>query len=165
MDPLSITTAVLTVTVRCLSTAKTLYGLREKYKDAQITISAIYSESRVIGASLGHIQSLVLRNPDALRSNLQARPELESTFEDALMGCMLMYSVLNEEVQKLNTNSESPWTRATAVWKEDAMRELLQQIRGQQTAISLLIQALQMSAYLFLICALLHIWALLLKLN
>jgi hypothetical protein len=145
MDPISITGTVLAITGKCLTTARTLYALREKYKDAQITITAIYSESRVIGASLGHIQSIILENPDSLQSNLKTRPELESIFDHALTGCMLVYSVLDEEVEKLNDNAESAWNRASAVWKEDTMKDLLQQIRGQQIAISLLVQVLQMS--------------------
>jgi hypothetical protein len=144
MDPISITGTVLAITAKCLTTARTLYTLREKYKDAQLTITAIYSESRVIGASLSHIQSIILESPEVLHSNLQTRPELESIFDHALTGCMLVFSVLDEEVEKLNNNVESAWNRATAVWKEDTMKDLLQQIRGQQIAISLLIQVLQM---------------------
>jgi hypothetical protein len=146
MDPISITASVLGITSRCLSTAKTLYCLREKFKNSQMTISAIYSECTIISASLGHIQSLVLTNPEILRSNLQSRPELESVLDIALTGCVLVFSVLDDEVQTLNRGVGSMGTRVAHLWKEGTMSDLLTQIRGQQTALSLLIQALQTSA-------------------
>lgn len=111
-------------------------------------ISAIYSESTIISASLGHIQSLVLKSPDAISSSLQSRPELDSAFDTALTGCMLVFSVLDDEIQRLNQNPNDPKRRMVYLWKEDTMKELLQQLRGQQTALTLLVQALQMYACL-----------------
>jgi hypothetical protein len=156
MDPITITTTVIALTGRCLGTAKTLYHLRDHFKNSQMTISAIYSECTVISASLGHVQSLVLTNPEILRSNLQSRPELESVLDSALTGCVLVFSILDDEVQALNRNVSALSTRVAHLWKEGTMSDLLTQIRGQQTALSLLIQALQTlvhptSAYLLCI--------------
>jgi hypothetical protein len=155
MDPLTITTAALTISARCLTTAKTVYALRTKFKNAQVTISAIHSESTVIGASLGHLQNLVLKDPETLRSNFASRPELESAFDTALTGCALVYSVLDDEVKKLlgDDNGSSRAAGLKCVWKEDTMKELLQQIRGQQSALSLLIQGLQLYAIFYQLSA------------
>jgi tRNA A37 threonylcarbamoyladenosine dehydratase len=144
MDPISITTAVLSITARCLTTARALYALRERYKHAQMTISAIYSESTVISASLGHVQNLLLSKAESLASKLKSREELENILDTSLTGCTLVYSILHDEVQKLSNKGETAAAKASAVWKEETMKELLQQIRGQQTALTLLIQALQM---------------------
>ncbi|KAJ9668276.1 hypothetical protein H2201_001706 [Coniosporium apollinis] len=150
MDPLTITTSVLAITTRCVSMAKELNDLREKFKDAQMMISAICSESTVISASLAHIQTIVLSNPDALTAQFQFRPELEGAFDTALTGCMMVFSVLQDEVQSLTSSSKSAskdigWSiKAKYLWKEETMKDLLQQLRGQQTALTLLIQALQM---------------------
>lgn len=144
MDPLSITGTVIAITAQCLSTAKTLYGLREKFKEAQFTISTIYSESRVIAASLSQVQMLVLKDPEHVQSDLETRPELESLFDNALTGCMVVYSALEKEIQDLNIHPSSVRERAAIVWKEDTMKGLLQQIQGQQGTLSLLIQTLQM---------------------
>ena len=57
---------------------------------------------------------------------------------------MLVYSILDDEVQRLSAGGESVFGRAAIVWNEDDMKELLQQIRGQQIALSLLIQMLEM---------------------
>jgi hypothetical protein len=147
MDPLSITSTVLSLTGRCLSTANTLYAIRGKYSNAHMTISAIYSESTVIAASLGYIQNLLLTNPDVLRSNLNARPELANTLDMALTGCLLVYSVLEEEVQKLSAGegfAPSFKKKVQYIWKEETMNDLLGQIRGKQSALTLLTQVLQM---------------------
>jgi hypothetical protein len=109
-----------------------------------MTITAIYSESTVIAASLGHVQSLLLTNPDVLRSNLQSRPELANILDTALTGCLLVFSVLDDEVQKLGAQEGSFRRRVQYVWKEETMNDLLGQIRGKQTALTLLTQALQM---------------------
>jgi hypothetical protein len=150
MDPLSITNTVLCLTGRCLSTANALYSIREKFKNAQMTISAIYSESTVIAASLGYVQNLLLTNPDVLRSNLQSRPELAGILDTALTGCLLVFSVLDDEVQKLMVDDRSPSSfsglrrNVQYLWKEDTMNALLGQIRGKQIALTLLTQTLQM---------------------
>jgi hypothetical protein len=146
MDPISITTAVLAISARCLTTAKAVSTLRDKFKGAQITISAIHSESTVISASLGHIQSLILKDPETLSSIFTSRPGLEGAFDTALTGCALVFSILDDEVQKLQGDGGEIGAaeKMKIVWKEETMKELLQQIRGQQTALSLLIQALQM---------------------
>lgn len=88
-------------------------------------ISAICSECTVISASLGHIQSLVLTNPEILRSNLQSRPEPEKVLDSALTGCILVFSILDDEVQTLNRNVTSVGSRVAHLWKEGTMTDLL----------------------------------------
>jgi hypothetical protein len=148
MDPLTITGSVLAITARCLTTVLALHGLRARFQHAQTTISALCSESTIMSASLAQIQNLILSNPDALTSHLQQRPELVSTFDTVLTGCMVVFSVLDDEVQRLfpsNANENAGLLdRARVVWKEDIMNDLLSQIRGQQGALTLLVQALQL---------------------
>lgn len=141
MDPLSITSTVLSLTAQCLSTAKALYDLIERFKDAELTITAIHSESLVIAASLSQIQAVVLGSPQSLGPD---RPELESLFDNALTGCMVVYSALDKEIQDLKMKPDTIMERAAILWKEDTMRNLLQQIRWQKGSISVLIQTLQM---------------------
>lgn len=134
MEPISTAASVLGITSRFVSTTKILYCLRERLKNSQMTISAIYSECKVISASLDHIQNLVLTKPEILRSNLQSRPELESILYIALTGCVLIFSVLDDEVQTLNRGVSSMGIRVAHLWKEGTMSDLLTQIRGQQMA-------------------------------
>ncbi|KAF2119043.1 hypothetical protein BDV96DRAFT_568953 [Lophiotrema nucula] len=151
MDPLAITTTVISISARCVRSARALYELCGKYKDASMTITAIYSETTVISTSLAHIQALCTKNPDALRSTLSERSDLEHTFDQALTGCVLVYSVIDDEVQRLYSGigtegMTGAMSKMKLLWKEDAMKDVLVQIRGQQQALSLLIQALQMNS-------------------
>ncbi|KAF2802570.1 uncharacterized protein BDZ99DRAFT_200839 [Mytilinidion resinicola] len=145
MDPLSVAANVINVLSETIRCAKGLYDLRDKYRDAYVTITSIYSESMVISAALSQVQNLLLH--DALGQ----KPDLEAAFDTALTGCMVVYSCLDEEVQRL-AGSGPPggdlgWReRSRIVWEEDRMKELLLQIRGQQTAMTLLIQGLQMES-------------------
>ena len=69
---------------QCIQAANQLYNLRERYKDASVLITAIYSESMVIAASLTQVQGLLKREP------LDNRPELFDTFDRAVIGCRVV---------------------------------------------------------------------------
>ena len=129
---------------QCIQSAKQLYDLRERYKDASVLITAIYSESMVIAASLSQVQNLLQHDA------LQQKPQLLETFDRALTGCRIVYGCLDEEVRdlvdKVERNDLRFKDRARYLWKEDTFKELLTQIRGQQSALTLLIQGLQMES-------------------
>ncbi|KAJ9642073.1 hypothetical protein H2199_005288 [Coniosporium tulheliwenetii] len=148
-DPPSVTAGVVGITAICLKTAKALRNLTSKYEDAAITIAAIISESTIISASLSKIQSLLLDTSDAFTGGLNARSELHATFDTALIGCIVVFSCLENEVKQLSLHAEHAhsvdWkSKAKAVWKDDQMKELLESLRGQQNALTLLMQGLQM---------------------
>ena len=144
MDPITIASIVVSLASRSVSTANTLYTIRERYTHAQTTIMAICSECNVLSTSLGHIKGLVDQHHEVLRANLQSREELRTVFESSLMGCMLVLSVLEEEVQALGPSSPSMRARVAMLWKDKVMKDLLIQIRGQQAALNLVIQAIQL---------------------
>ena len=81
MDPLSITSSVVGLTATCVKTAKKLHDLKDKYQNANLTISAICTESTIISASLSRIQSSILDSPNALSDKLNAQPDLEATLD------------------------------------------------------------------------------------
>lgn len=129
---------------QCIQSAKELYDLRSRFKDASVLITAIYSESMVIAASLSQLQGLLQQ--DALKN----KPLLHETFDRALTGCRVVYVCLDEEVRELAKKADNDnlkfKDRTKYLWKEDTFKELLQQIRGQQSALSLLLQGLQMES-------------------
>lgn len=98
----------------------------------------------VIAASLSQVQNLLQHDA------LLAKPQLLETFDRALTGCRIVYGCLEEEVRDLVVKAERDdlkfKDRAKFLWKEDTFKELLTQIRGQQSALSLLIQGLQMES-------------------
>ncbi|KAF2495122.1 hypothetical protein BU16DRAFT_527008 [Lophium mytilinum] len=151
MDPLTITAAVLKITAVGVSSAKALSSLRGQYKHASLTIGSLCSETTIVSASLSQIQTLFLQDINSRSEQIKSRPDIVATFDIALTGCMVVFSCLDEEVRNLTMGTMDAksvnWKKkARVIWKEDTMRELLSQIRGQQTALTLLIQLLQMTS-------------------
>lgn len=70
----------------------------------------------------------------------------------SLVGCTLTMSVLSKEIDSLvesisdNTAAMSKGKRLKYIWKAESMDELLQQLRGQSSALSLLLKALDSSS-------------------
>ena len=148
MNPLSITSSVVGLTATCVKTAKKLHDLKDKYQNANLTISAICTESTIISASLSRIQSSILDSPNALSDKLNAQPDLEATLDQALTGCYDVFDVLQDEVEKLtesarNSSSDLPFTaKVRYLWNENTMRDIREQLRGLQQALVLLLQVL-----------------------
>ncbi|KAF2426170.1 hypothetical protein EJ08DRAFT_379081 [Tothia fuscella] len=151
MDPLAIAGSIVGTTAACLRVTKSLSSLQTKYKNANLIIVAICSESSVISASLSQLQNLFTDTTSDVAARFRTRPELAAACDTALTGCMLLYTCLEDEVGLLNAAAQKPggldWTeRAKIVWKEDEMVDLLEQIRGQEAALTLLLQGLQMES-------------------
>ncbi|KAH6987169.1 hypothetical protein EDB80DRAFT_731455 [Ilyonectria destructans] len=144
---MDIASAIKSATVTCLKTTKYLYDLQQKYKNAPIVVVSICSESTVISASLAKIQSLLLQRLD-LSTTWKSQSGLGSVLDTTLTGCMVLYSCLDTELQAITAGTTDAnqirWkARVRSVWNEEKLHELLIAIRGQQTAITLLIQLLQ----------------------
>ncbi|KAK3318183.1 hypothetical protein B0H66DRAFT_227174 [Apodospora peruviana] len=146
MDPISIISVVVSTTSSCLSTAKKLYDLREKYNDAPVVVVSICSESNVILASLTQMQMLLLQK----KSMTDVPPEFPAVLDQAVTGCMVVFSCLDLELQRMVSRGSEPkrilWrARVRLVWNETKLTELLGALRGQQAAINLFIQLLQLN--------------------
>lgn len=150
MDPFSITASVVGITTTCLATIRTPNDLGHRLQGAALTIAAICSESAVISATLSRLQSIIASHDQSFFSRFDDRMESLATFDIALLGCMAMFSCLQEEVQALSKGLSEDGTigrlsRPKLNWKEETMQELLRQLQGQQVAMSLLLQILQTS--------------------
>jgi hypothetical protein len=80
---------------------------------------------------------------------LNARADLAAALDTALIGCAVLFSCLHEETQLITKGSTQPdqltWKgKARAVWNHDRLKELLDGLRGQQNAINIIINLLQM---------------------
>jgi hypothetical protein len=137
----------LKITATCVTASQSLNELRSKFNDAPMMIVTICSETTLISASLSQIQSLVLQKHD-LTNILNARPDLAAALDTALIGCAVLFSCLHEETQRMTKGSTLPsqytWrARARVMWNHDRLKELLDGLRGQQTAINTIINLLQ----------------------
>jgi hypothetical protein len=151
MDPLTITSTVISISARCIHTAKAIYDLRERYRHAQVIIESIHSQSTLISAALGNIQGLICKSPAAIQITLESRDDLVKIFDQALTGCVMVYSVLDDEIQKLYDAPDSVQSRVQTLWKEQTMKDLLQELQSQRGALSFLLQTFQMSLQMYVL--------------
>jgi hypothetical protein len=90
----------------------------------------------------------MLGSPDGLSDKLSARPDLQATLDHALTGCYVVFDVLQAEIQKLTESAQSTSSdlglraKFRYVWSEGTMQDILTQLRGLQTALTLLLQLL-----------------------
>jgi hypothetical protein len=109
---------------------------------------AISSEAKVMGASLSRIQAFMLSSEDP-KAFIRSRPDIAAILDSSLTGCAVLFSCLDEEIRKVSASADGHDTlawkaKARMVWKNDTFKELLDGLRGQQLAITLLLQLLQM---------------------
>lgn len=146
MDPLLITSVVLTITATSIKIARSLNDVKETWKHAERTITAISSQAMNVSASLTQIQDVILRDTNSFRDQLSSRPELVNILESALNGCRNILEVIDNELEKLmsgNGGNVFESRNCQYLWNESLMQNHLSRLRGQQAAITLLLQAMQ----------------------
>lgn len=132
------TTAVITLTTSCTTTAIGLYHAFKKYQDAPNTIADLVEETQVLGSSLAGVEKALYKDSSAV-----IRAGLEDVFMIAVKGCRATLLCLEEEFARLKERSD--WRmRIATLWKEDTMKQLLDQLGRKKTSITLLVQCLHM---------------------
>jgi hypothetical protein len=109
---------------------------------------AISSEALIMGASLSRIQAFVLSDQDP-KMLIQSRPDIAAILDKSLIGCMVLFSCLEQEIARVSKLAGGQdalnWrAKARVVWKHETFQDLLNGMRGQQVALSVLLQLLQM---------------------
>jgi hypothetical protein len=101
-----------------------------------------------MGASLSQIQTFISSH-DNPENFLRLRPDVAAALDTSLTGCAVLFSCLDEEINKVSESADEriilAWkAKARVVWKHETFKGLLESMRGQQVAITLLLQLLQM---------------------
>ncbi|KAH7345830.1 beta-lactamase/transpeptidase-like protein [Pyrenochaeta sp. MPI-SDFR-AT-0127] len=150
MDPLSIAAAASSLVFSVVRNGRALATVFEKYQDSQQCIFMMQTECTVLAAALSQLQMIFSKVPD---SAISRYPDFVMEALDlSLVGCTLTLSVLNKEIGNLvesiddNAAKMTKGKRLKYLWKEESMNELLQQLRGQSSALSLLLKALDSSS-------------------
>ena len=129
--------------------SRSLHALRNKYKSAPAALAAISAECSVTCAALYQIQQLLSAHPEFVSSESDSRSDLRDLFELAILGCAATFSVLDEELTKLEYDAKQTGfrvgfkSRVKMMWNEDTLKELLQQMRDQRSSIGFLIETVQ----------------------
>lgn len=142
--------AVASLVLSSTKLAMLISAVRDSYQNAPTTLTATLTECKIIHIALFKIQELIYQSESDLSSRLKAQAPLREAFDGALTGCRMTLSVLNFELDKLvepkkDTNSVEIGfqVKARLVWKEDIMKQLLDQTRGQMSSLRHLIEILE----------------------
>lgn len=150
MDPFTISMAVAPLVLSSAKLTMLISAVRDSYISAPTTLTATLTECKIIHITLSKIQGLVYKNESDLSSRLTAQAPLREAFDGALTGCRMTLAALNLELDKLaeprkSTNPLDIGFKAKArlIWKEDIMKQLLDQTRSQMLSLRCLIELLE----------------------
>lgn len=150
MDPFSISMAVALLVLASAKLTMLISAVRDSYKNAPMALTATLTECKIIHITLSKIQGLVCKNETDPSSRLTAQAPLREAFDCALTGCRMTLAALNPELDKLAkpkkpTNAMNIGLKEMAllVWKEEIMKQLLDQTRGQISFLTCLIELLE----------------------
>ena len=148
MDPLTICVTVAGLVKTCGTAATTCNGLLGRYKNALEILVSIRTECTAIKTTLSFVERLVKRDTKLLSSQLDAYSPLSETLDVALSGCAFTFSILDIELQKLYDSGKNhdgyKWKdKVRYLWDEDRVKNILDHMRGLQSAVNLVLTALQ----------------------
>jgi len=157
MDPITaigVVASVLQIASNCGRTLQSLSHLKARFKNAGSTLDALTSEVNQVRDNLTTLKGILEDKDHSFAEILKSRPDLQETVAKTLRGCDLMFKLLSRDLAKIlsssaETDKKLDIIRITKFTKnEKIFKEYLTQIRGHQTALSMLCQMLQMYALL-----------------
>lgn len=128
--------------------------LKDRYNNPPTTLIATLTGCKIMNITLSKIQGLVYKNEAGLSSRLKAQELMREAFDCSLTGCRMTLAALDLELDKLMEPRKvmEKGTEETKIgfqmkqkdfWKETAMKQLLDQTRGQILSLQCLIQLLE----------------------
>ena len=121
----------------------------QKYQAVNLQLVCMQTQCSIIEVALLQIQDVIM-NDSARFERLRSVSVLASNYERTLGACQVVFAILKERLNKLNNhfrnNCGKPnWQlKLKVVWNDQESAMLLKNIEGQASAISLLLNAIQM---------------------
>ncbi|KAI4638873.1 hypothetical protein J4E93_009623 [Alternaria ventricosa] len=140
MDPLSIATNVLRIITTFLGAAKGLNDIRNKWKHAPATALFLCSQLKLNGALLSRLQTLLLDETNAVHAD----PDLVDTLDTTLISSLVLGVCLGKYVSKImkgvhGDGSMTSKAKFRTLWNEDEVKDFLERLHQQYSAINMLI--------------------------
>ncbi|KAF2030550.1 hypothetical protein EK21DRAFT_111864 [Setomelanomma holmii] len=143
MDPASIVglvAACSSLTKQCASVVKTLYGLIETYKSAELTILSVVTECETIQFAWNRIELWA-------QGNLHHAADFEglgARLQKSIYCGELVLSSLEEELLTITSKTSSLSRGVGLTWNNSVINEHQHRIRGQVAALQLLLQVMNL---------------------
>ena len=153
MDPITaigVVASVIQIASNCGRILQSLSHLKSRFKNAGPTLDALSSEVDQIKENLTSLKNILEEKDHSFAEILKSRPDLQETVTKTLRGCEVVFNLLSKDLTKiLSSSAESEkkmdFIRMTKFTKnEKIFKDYLTQIRGHQTALTMLCQILQM---------------------
>ncbi|ORY16273.1 hypothetical protein BCR34DRAFT_557528 [Clohesyomyces aquaticus] len=148
IDPLTISATVLALSRTVVLSVRELASLRHRLNSCPTIINSITTESTIINIVLVQLKSLLSNAPQDITARIERSPDLGDVLEIALKNCAEIYSLLMADISHFKENPKKPGRLRTRdrirfLWNEDNLKELLQQLRSHQNALTSLLQCFQ----------------------
>ena len=121
----------------------------QKYKAVDLQLVCMQTQCSIIEVALLQIQDVIVHD-SAHFERLRSVSVLASNYERTLGACQIVFAILKERLNKLNSHlrnnfGKPDWQlKLKVVWNDQESAMLLKNIEGQASAISLLLNAIQM---------------------
>lgn len=145
MDPVSIvvlTNASLGIARSLVHTINELYELAEQYETAALGIRTVATQCNSFRVAIQRISTWLTKQDEASRHNLDA--DFWQALADNLETGTLVIDDLEKRIKGLKKDSAKFWTRTKYLWNSGVISELQSQIQGLMSAVSILIQVIEM---------------------
>ena len=121
----------------------------QKYKAVDLQLVCMQTQCSIIEVALLQIQDVIMHD-SAHFERLRSVSVLARNYERTLGACQIVFAILKERLNKLNSHlrnkcGKPDWQlKLKVVWNDQESAMLLKNIEGQASAISLLLNAIQM---------------------
>jgi hypothetical protein len=145
MDPvtiLSIAAAAGSLAFKCGTIVQTLYALRDRFRQAELTILSVIQDCRTIELAWSQIQKWAANNLDVDDEH----NELAERLQLSIYSGQLFMAELEKDLASLeNIPKHSTLRRRTKiVWNESMLRVHQDRIQRQTCALTLLLEVIQL---------------------
>lgn len=153
VSAIAIVSTVVKAVTTSVTTAQTISDYVSRYDIAGVQIIAMKTECSTVLTALLALQDIILQT-DVLHQPLEGEGSqrlayVQTDYRGILTQCFAVFTFLNERLEKLNVqqlnkrSQSSAKAKIRAVWSDSSMKELRGNIKGQVSAITLLLNTFQ----------------------
>src|SRR5262245_23267351 len=159
MDPLSISAPIATLLVASTKIIHHANLVRLKYKSAAMTMASIASECATVNVALAQLQVVFTSDDLVSYKSRQGGEEILQSVDAVTLGCSMTFSVIEQRlddavkekgVESSISGGVSRKEKAKFVWSEEDTKDLLEQLRGYKSSLTLLLGVL--NQYVLVLC-------------